>query len=69
MTIAGLWRYGDWRHVATGCSALVVREDGSGRYHFRFVGVRVIDGGLLTVVDEQRHDLDVTVQLDTDMHQ
>jgi len=23
MTIAGLWRYGDWRHVATGCTALV----------------------------------------------
>jgi len=23
MTIAGLWRYGDWRHVATGCAALV----------------------------------------------
>ena len=22
--IAGLWRYGDWRHVATGCNALVV---------------------------------------------
>ena len=24
MTIAGLWRYGDWRHVATGCNAQVV---------------------------------------------
>jgi len=24
MTIAGLWRYGDWRHVATGCTALVM---------------------------------------------
>jgi len=23
MIIAGLWRYDDWRHVATGCSALV----------------------------------------------
>jgi len=23
MTIAGLWRYGDWRHVATGGIALV----------------------------------------------
>ena len=23
MTIAGLWRYGDWRHVATGCTAAV----------------------------------------------
>jgi len=23
MTIAGLWRYGDWRHVATGCTTLV----------------------------------------------
>jgi len=23
MTIAGLWRYDDWRHVATGCTALV----------------------------------------------
>jgi len=22
MTVAGLWRYGDWRHVATGCTAL-----------------------------------------------
>jgi len=22
MTITGLWRYGDWRHVATGCTAL-----------------------------------------------
>jgi len=27
MTIAGLWRYGDMRHVATGCTALV---------HFKF---------------------------------
>ena len=24
MTIAGLWRYGDWRHVATGCTDLVM---------------------------------------------
>jgi len=24
MTTAGLWRYGDWRHVATGCTALVI---------------------------------------------
>jgi len=24
MTIAGLWRYGDWRHVATGCTAQVL---------------------------------------------
>ena len=24
VTIAGLWRYGDWRHVATGCTALVI---------------------------------------------
>ena len=23
MTAAGLWRYGDWRHVAMGCTALV----------------------------------------------
>ena len=23
MTTAGLWGYGDWRHVATGCNALV----------------------------------------------
>jgi len=23
MRIAGLWRYGDWRHVATGCTAVV----------------------------------------------
>ena len=26
MTIAGLWRYGDWRHVATGCIALLVPD-------------------------------------------
>jgi len=25
MTIAGLLRYGDWRHVATGCTAVVCR--------------------------------------------
>ena len=24
MTTAGLWRYGDWRHVATGCTAVVL---------------------------------------------
>jgi len=24
MTVAGLRRYGDWRHVATGCTALVI---------------------------------------------
>jgi len=23
MIIPGIWRYGDWRHVATGCNALV----------------------------------------------
>jgi len=27
MAIAGLWRHGDWRHVATGCTALVVHGD------------------------------------------
>jgi len=26
MIIAGLWRYGDWRHVATGCNALVYHQ-------------------------------------------
>jgi len=26
MTIAGLWKYGDWRHVATGCTAVVCSE-------------------------------------------
>jgi len=26
MTIAVLWRYGDYRHVATGCTALVFLE-------------------------------------------
>ena len=26
MTTAGLWRNGDWRHVATGCTALVITE-------------------------------------------
>jgi len=26
MTIAGLWRYGDWRHVATGCTAQVFQN-------------------------------------------
>jgi len=23
MTVSDLWRYGDWRHVAMGCTALV----------------------------------------------
>jgi len=23
MTTAGLWRYGDWQHVATGCTDLL----------------------------------------------
>jgi len=23
MIIAGLWRYGDWRHVTTGCNPVV----------------------------------------------
>jgi len=27
MIIAGLWRYGDWLHVATGCNALVKASD------------------------------------------
>jgi len=26
MTVGGLWIYGDWRHVATGCTALVCCE-------------------------------------------
>jgi len=28
MTVAGLCRYGDWRHVATGCTALVLFTTG-----------------------------------------
>jgi len=31
MIIAGLWRYGDWRRVATGCNALVGMKD-NGQY-------------------------------------
>jgi len=27
MITAGLWRYGDWRHVATGCDALVIYKE------------------------------------------
>jgi len=27
MTIAGLWRYGDWRHVATGFTAVVLNKN------------------------------------------
>jgi len=27
MTVAGLWRYGDWRHVATGWTVLDDTED------------------------------------------
>jgi len=26
MTTAGLRRYGDWQHVATGCTALVITD-------------------------------------------
>jgi len=35
MIIAVLWRYGDWRHVATGCTALVIYmyEDTSIQVH------------------------------------
>jgi len=29
MTIAGLWRYGDWRHVATGCTTLLLMTNHS----------------------------------------
>jgi len=28
MRKAGLWRYGDWQHVATGCTALVLTNYG-----------------------------------------
>jgi len=28
MTTDGLWRYGDWRHVATGCTALATHYTG-----------------------------------------
>jgi len=28
MIIPGLWRYGDWRHVATGCNAVVSLNHG-----------------------------------------
>jgi len=31
MTIAGLWRYGDWRHVATGCNTLFYIYEGIAR--------------------------------------
>jgi len=33
--IAGLWRYGDWRHMATGCTAIVWN---SLQKHLRTVG-------------------------------
>ena len=35
MTTAGLWRYGDWRHVATGCTALVASENRYEKTHNR----------------------------------
>ena len=34
MIIAGLWRYGNWRHVATGCSDLVLLENVMKKMHF-----------------------------------
>ena len=36
MTIGDLWRYGDWQHVATGCTALVWFKF-SPMYFFSFV--------------------------------
>jgi len=32
MIIAGLWRYGDWPHVATGCNALVTKQKRSSNF-------------------------------------
>jgi len=37
MTIAGLWRYGDWRHVTTGCTALVLYIYSSYDHEVRYV--------------------------------
>ena len=56
MTIAGLWRYGDWRHVATGCTAVWVIYMGHQIYCFHnlkggrgLVNVRPIGGHQGTV--------------------
>jgi len=48
MTIGGLWIYGDWRRVATGCTALVCSE----RYKAETVTVEVVT--LLLQASEMR---------------
>jgi len=40
MTIAGLWRYGDWRHVATGCNTLVLMTTTAGAGNLQLKGCR-----------------------------
>jgi len=46
MTIAGLWTYGDWRHVATGCTALVASENRYERTHNRSKCIIIFSLGL-----------------------
>jgi len=35
MIIAGLWRYIDWRHVATGCAALLMPNNNNNPFEPR----------------------------------
>ena len=52
MTTAGLWRCGDWRHVATGCAALVEHYTTSSH------APSVVDGQATSgAVPERRHDV------------
>jgi len=53
MTIAGLWRYGDWRHVATGCTALVMINSTTSNAEGQ-MKVTLIGGGDVELIDVTR---------------
>jgi len=48
MIIAGLWRYGDWRHVATGCKALVTCSKSFSYLTYHYHGTTIVS--VLTAV-------------------
>jgi len=58
MIIGGLWRYSDWRHVATGCNAVVTTGNLKGRktlWNNIFLVQRLGLGYRPTVVFRSRH--------------
>ena len=54
MTVGGLWRCGDWRHVATGCTALVFTK---------MQTTKILIGRIMKTVTHTTKDLSLSLSL------